>query len=173
MRKAEEARLIEHEASTCAVLDVGVLQEGMVRCCGGRPGALVVGVGACILQSPPKGSACRPLQHHNITNQRQRLTAHFTPQSTILLLVALLRAVAASHVPARENIAPLAHVPGWCVGQWLPYRQRNFEYSGLFSGSRLEVIERLREAVALAPQGQLQVLCDGCRRDTTLGAATV
>ena len=34
--------------------------------------------------------------------------------------------------------------------QRFPHRQRNFEYSGLFSGSLLEIIERLREALSRA-----------------------
>lgn len=31
--------------------------------------------------------------------------------------------------------------------QWFPYRERNFEYSAVFSGSRLEIITILREAL--------------------------
>ena len=46
----------------------------------------------------------------------------------------------------RSLRARIAHL---CDDQWLPHRWRNSEYSGLFSGSLLEIIKRLREALAL------------------------
>ena len=48
--------------------------------------------------------------------------------------------------------------------QRFPHRERNFEYSGLFSGSLLEMNRRLREALALPYSGLCGLLSSHIER---------
>ena len=51
------------------------------------------------------------------------------------------------HDDALDLLCKPRHPAHHCISQWFPHRWRNHEYSGIFSGSHCEKVQRLREAL--------------------------